>query len=44
MGRWDSDPLELIAEEPLLIRIDEKPYSVVMRTPGEEVVHAVGGG
>ncbi|UCG52817.1 MAG: formate dehydrogenase accessory sulfurtransferase FdhD [Candidatus Latescibacterota bacterium] len=34
--------LELIAEEPLLIRIDEKPYSVVMRTPGEEAFHAVG--
>jgi FdhD protein len=34
--------LELIGEEPLLIRIDEKPYSVVMRTPGEEVFHAAG--
>jgi FdhD protein len=33
---------ELIGEEPLLIRIDEKPYSVVMRTPGEEVAHAAG--
>lgn len=33
---------ELIGEEPLLIRIDEKPYSVVMRTPGEEVFHAAG--
>ena len=33
---------ELIGEEPLLIRIDEKPYLVVMRTPGEEVFHAAG--
>ncbi len=33
---------ELIAEEPLFIRIDEKPYSVVMRTPGEELFHAAG--
>ena len=34
--------LELIGEEPLLIRVDEKPYSVVMRTPGEELFHAAG--
>jgi len=34
--------LELIGEEPLLIRIDDKPYSVVMRTPGEELFHATG--
>jgi FdhD protein len=33
---------EFIGEEPLLIRIDEKPYSVVMRTPGEELFHAAG--
>ena len=33
---------ELIGEEPLLIRIDENPYSVVMRTPGEEIFHAAG--
>ena len=38
----EPDSLELIAEEPLLIRIDEKPYAVVMRTPGEELFHAVG--
>lgn len=25
-----------------MIRIDDKPYSVVMRTPGEEVFHAAG--
>ncbi|MCD4719572.1 MAG: formate dehydrogenase accessory sulfurtransferase FdhD [Desulfobacula sp.] len=34
--------IELIGEEPFLIRIDDKDYSVVMRTPGEEVFHAVG--
>ena len=34
--------LELIGEEPFLIRVDDKPYSVVMRTPGEEVFHAAG--
>jgi FdhD protein len=33
---------DLIGEEPLLIRIDQKPYSVVMRTPGEELFHAAG--
>jgi FdhD protein len=37
-----AESLELIGEEPLLIHINEKPYSVVMRTPGEEKVHAVG--
>ncbi len=34
--------LELIGEEPLSIYVEEKPYSVVMRTPGEEVFHAAG--
>jgi FdhD protein len=33
---------ELIREEPLLIRVDGKPYSVVMRTPGDEIAHAAG--
>ena len=33
---------ELIGEEPLLIRIDGNPYSVVMRTPGDELFHAAG--
>jgi len=32
----------LIIEEPLAIRIEGHPYSVVMRTPGEEVSHAAG--
>jgi FdhD protein len=34
--------LDFIGEEPLLIRIDGNPYSVVMRTPGEELFHAAG--
>lgn len=37
-----SRSLELIGEEPLLIHFDEKPYSVVMRTPGEEIFHVAG--
>ncbi|MEA2039326.1 MAG: formate dehydrogenase accessory sulfurtransferase FdhD [Thermodesulfobacteriota bacterium] len=41
-GVCRTSSLELIGEEPLLIRIDDKPYSVVMRTPGEEVFHAAG--
>lgn len=41
-GDLESDSLTLIAEEPLMIRIDEKPYAVVMRTPGEERSHAAG--
>jgi len=32
----------LIMEEPLSIRIDGSPYSVVMRTPGDEIYHAAG--
>jgi len=33
---------KLICEEPLSIRIEGKPYSVVMRTPGDELAHAAG--
>jgi FdhD protein len=32
----------LIMEEPLSIRIDGNAYSVVMRTPGDEIYHAAG--
>lgn len=32
----------LIGEEPLLIRVEGHPYSVIMRTPGEETFHAAG--
>jgi FdhD protein len=37
-----SVSIDLIGEEPLSIRIDGKPYSVVMRTPGDELAHAAG--
>jgi len=45
--RWHRNTVEhsrhrLIGEEPLSIRIQGKPYSVVMRTPGEELAHAAG--
>ncbi|MFC1830243.1 formate dehydrogenase accessory sulfurtransferase FdhD [Thermodesulfobacteriota bacterium] len=33
---------ELLKEEPLSIRIQGKPYSVVMRTPGDELAHTAG--
>jgi len=41
-GVCRPDSHELIGEEPLLIRIDDKPYSVVMRTPGDELFQATG--
>lgn len=41
-GLCRSADHELIQEEPLLIRVDDKPYSVVMRTPGDEIAHAAG--
>lgn len=44
---WENEnfseiDLHLIIEEPLSIRINGEPYSVVMRTPGEEIAHAAG--
>jgi FdhD protein len=41
-GDWKPEQLDLIAEDPFLIRVDDKPYSVVMRTPGDERYHAAG--
>ncbi|MCK5097357.1 MAG: formate dehydrogenase accessory sulfurtransferase FdhD [Desulfobacteraceae bacterium] len=41
-GVFNKSSLELIGEEPFLVRIEKKPYSVVMRTPGEEIFHAAG--
>ena len=43
-GQKDSTSSKhrLIGEEPLSIRIEGKPYSVVMRTPGDELAHAAG--
>lgn len=45
--QWDqafnrTAEYDLIAEEPLAIRVEGKPYSVVMRTPGDELAHAAG--
>ena len=38
-----EDKIEaLILEEPLSMRIEGKPYAVVMRTPGDEINHAAG--
>jgi FdhD protein len=34
--------LKLIPEEPLSIRVQGQPYSVVMRTPGDELAHVAG--
>jgi len=44
---WDekssSDSVQdLIGEEPLSIRIQGNPYSVIMRTPGDEIPHVAG--
>ena len=38
----DRRPMQFIGEEPLLIRVEDEPYSVIMRTPGEERFHAAG--
>lgn len=37
-----SNDQYLIEEEPLSIRLQGKPYSVIMRTPGEEIEHVAG--
>jgi len=34
--------LDLIQEEPLSIRVQGRPYAVVMRTPGDEMAHVAG--
>jgi len=43
-NRSDVEPVQkgLIGEEPLSIRIQGNPYSVVMRTPGDEIPHVAG--
>lgn len=41
-GMATGDAMPLIAEEPLSIRVQGRPYMVVMRTPGEELAHAAG--
>lgn len=45
--RWENNQrrtaqLEIIAEEPLAIRVQGQPYAVVMRTPGDDLAHAAG--
>ncbi|MBU0995161.1 MAG: formate dehydrogenase accessory sulfurtransferase FdhD [Proteobacteria bacterium] len=44
---WENDKFlniatNILVEEPLSIRIEGNPYSVIMRTPGEETFHAAG--
>ncbi len=44
---WDQETKKatghrLVGEEPLSIRLEGKPYSVIMRTPGDEIAHAAG--
>jgi len=41
-NRTTSLEMELLGEEPLSIRIEGKPYAVIMRTPGEEIAHVAG--
>jgi len=41
-GECRESSLELLAEEPLLIRVQDRPYVVVMRTPGDEKFQAAG--
>jgi len=41
-GYHQDEPMDLIAEEPLSIRVQGRPYVVVMRTPGDELAHAAG--
>ena len=33
---------DFVREEPLLINVEDRPYAVVMRTPGDEIAHAAG--
>jgi FdhD protein len=42
LGKQEFKHQQIICEEPLSIRIQGKPYSVVMRTPGEEFEHVAG--
>lgn len=45
--QWENNhrntaDLQIIDEEPLSIRVQGKPYAVVMRTPGDDMAHAAG--
>lgn len=41
-GGVTAEPLILIAEEPLAIRVQGRPFMVIMRTPGDEKAHVAG--
>lgn len=41
-GSAPKKVMDLIAEEPLSVRVQGQPYMVVMRTPGDELAHAAG--
>jgi FdhD protein len=42
-GQGATDyPLKVLSEEPLSIRVQGKPYAVIMRTPGHEIPHVAG--
>jgi FdhD protein len=41
-GSSNPSPMDLVREEPLSIRIQGRPYAVVMRTPGRETAHVAG--
>ncbi len=41
-GQREDEEHRLIREEPLSIWVQAKPYTVIMRTPGEESAHAAG--
>lgn len=42
LSEKENIDLNLISEEPLSIRIQGQPYTVVMRTPGDEIAHVAG--
>lgn len=41
-GSAVEEPRDFVREEPLSIRVEDRPYAVVMRTPGDEIAHAAG--
>ncbi len=41
-GDERTQEMALVSEEPLSIRLQGNPYSVVMRTPGDEMAHVAG--
>jgi FdhD protein len=41
-GSMKSTMQDFVREEPLLISVEDRPYYIVMRTPGDEIPHAAG--